>query len=83
MNELKRGIGRKVLYTSMVGAMMLSIMPATFAARPAAAAQPCRNINKIDVCGRFLEQWNKPGSEANNTYVNGLPYYRSAQRNLL
>jgi peptide/nickel transport system substrate-binding protein len=78
MNELKRGIGRKVLYTSMVGAMMLSIMPATFAARPAAAAQTCRNINKIDVCGRFLEQWNKPGSEANNTYVNGLPI--TAQR---
>jgi peptide/nickel transport system substrate-binding protein len=72
MNELKRGIGRKALYTSMVGAMMLSIMPATFAS-PAVAAQTCRNMNKIDVCGRFLEVWNKPGSEVNNLYVNGLP----------
>jgi len=77
MNEFKRGIGRKVLYTSMVGAMMLSIMPATFATS-AAAAQTCRNMNKIDVCGRFLEIWNKPGSEVNNLYVNGLPLTAAA-----
>jgi len=73
MNELKRGIGRKVLYTSMVGAMMLSIMPATFARTAAAQTPTCKNMNKIDVCGRFLEQWNKPGNEQNSTYVNGLP----------
>jgi hypothetical protein len=73
MNESKRGIGRKLLYTGMVGAMALSLMPAAFAAPSAAAAQTCRNINKIDVCGRFLETWNKPGSEQNSTYVNGLP----------
>jgi len=84
MNEYKRGIGRKALYTSLVGAMVLSIMPAAFAAPSAAAAQTCRNINKIDVCGRFLEQWNKSGTAANavdkavspeqgSTYVNGLP----------
>ena len=84
MNESKRGIGRNVLYTGMVGAMVLSLMPAAFAARSAAAAQTCRNINKIDVCGRFLEQWNKSGTAANavdkavspeqgSTYVNGLP----------
>src|SRR5689334_23370338 len=85
MNESKRGIGRKALYTSMVGAMVLSIMPAAFVApTSASAAQTCRNINKIDVCGRFLEQWNKAGAGANavdknvstdqgSTYVNGLP----------
>jgi peptide/nickel transport system substrate-binding protein len=74
MNESKRGIGRNVLYTSIVGAMVLSIMPATFASS-AAAAQTCRKIGTpgIDVCGRFLETWQKPGSEQNNVYVNGLP----------
>ena len=55
MNESKRGIGGKALYTGLVGAMVLSLMPAAFAAPSAAAAQNCRNINKIDVCGRFLE----------------------------
>lgn len=73
MNESKRGIGRKALYTSMVGAMVLSIMPAAFSSPAAAAAQTCRNMNKIDVCGRFLETWNKQGNDQNSTYVNGLP----------
>lgn len=80
MNESKRGIGRKALYTSIVGAMVLSIMPATFTSS-AAAAQTCRKIGTpgIDVCGRFLETWQKPGTEQNNVYVNGLPI--TAQRN--
>src|SRR5690242_18382578 len=84
MNESKRGIGRNVLYTGMVVAMVLSLMPAAFAAPSAAAAQTCRNINQAGVCGRFLEQWNKSGTQANavdknvsteqgSTYVNGLP----------
>jgi peptide/nickel transport system substrate-binding protein len=78
MNESTRGIGRKLLYTTVVGAMALSIMPASFAGS-AVAAQNCRNMNKIDVCGRFLEVWNKQGNEQNSTYVNGLPI--TAQRN--
>jgi len=78
MNESTRGIGRKLLYTTVVGAMALSIMPASFAGS-AVAAQNCRNMNKIDVCGRFLEIWNKQGNEQNSTYVNGLPI--TAQRN--
>src|SRR6187549_1059317 len=78
MNESTRGIGRKLLYTTVVGAMALSIMPASFAGS-AVAAQNCRNMNKLDVCGRFLEIWNKQGSEQNSTYVNGLPI--TAQRN--
>jgi peptide/nickel transport system substrate-binding protein len=78
MNESTRGIGRKLLYTGMVGAMALSIMPASFA-QSAVAAQNCTNMNKIDVCGRFLEVWNKQGNQQNSTYVNGLPI--TAQRN--
>jgi hypothetical protein len=33
----------------------------------------CRKHQQIDVCGRFLEEWSKQGSEQNNVYVNGLP----------
>lgn len=71
MNDKKRGFGRIALYSSVIGAMVVSILPAS--AGSVAAQGTCRNINKIDVCGRFLEVWNKPGSEQNNTYVNGLP----------
>lgn len=71
MNDNKRGFGRIALYTGVIGAMVVSILPA--GAGSAAAQGTCRNINKIDVCGRFLEVWNKPGSEQNNVYVNGLP----------
>jgi peptide/nickel transport system substrate-binding protein len=71
MNSTKRGIGRIALYASVIGAMVVSILPA--ASAPAAAQQNCRKINNIDVCGRFLEVWSKNGSEQNNVYVNGLP----------
>ena len=73
MNESKRGIGRIALYSSVIGAMVLSILPA--AGGSAAAAQNCRKIGNpgFDVCDRFLEEWSKKGSEQNNVYVNGLP----------
>jgi len=71
MNNSKRGIGRIALYASVIGAMAVSLVP-TGAGSVAAQGQ-CRNINKIDVCGRFLEQWTKPGSEQNSVYVNGFP----------
>jgi peptide/nickel transport system substrate-binding protein len=71
MNASKHGIGRIALYGSVIGAMVLSILPAT-GGSVAAQAQNCRKINNFDVCGRFLEEWNKPGSEQNNVYVNGL-----------
>jgi peptide/nickel transport system substrate-binding protein len=51
--------------------MVLSILPAV--GGQAAAAQNCRAINNQQVCGRFLEEWSKKGSEQNNVYVNGLP----------
>jgi peptide/nickel transport system substrate-binding protein len=72
MNDSKRGIGRVALYGSVIGAMVLSILPAA-GGQVAAAGQTCRKINNQDVCGRFLEEWSKKGSEQNNVYVNGLP----------
>ena len=37
------------------------------------AIQTTRTINGIEVSGRFLEVWNKQGSERDSVYVNGLP----------
>jgi len=71
MNKTKRGIGRIALYLSVIGAMAVSLVPVS--AGSVSAQGNCRNINRIDVCGRFLEEWSKPGSEQNNVYVNGLP----------
>jgi peptide/nickel transport system substrate-binding protein len=72
MNETKRGIGRIALYGSVIGAMVLSILPAA-GGQAAAQGQTCRTINNQQVCGRFLEEWSKKGSEQSNVYVNGLP----------
>ncbi|HYP40164.1 MAG TPA: hypothetical protein VEX13_07365, partial [Chloroflexia bacterium] len=75
MNYSKRGLGRIALYASVIGAMIVSILPATsletYAQTP--TPTPSRRINNFDVAGRFLEEWNKPGSEQNSVYVNGLP----------
>src|SRR5688500_16675421 len=72
MKESKRGIGRIALYGSEIRAMVLSILPAA-GGQAAAQGQTCRAINNQQVCGRFLEEWSKKGSEQNNVYVNGLP----------
>jgi peptide/nickel transport system substrate-binding protein len=71
MNYSKRGLGRIALYASVIGAMVVSILPA--ASTGAYAQGNTRKINNFDVAGRFLEEWNKPGSEQNSVYVNGLP----------
>ncbi|MDQ3930635.1 MAG: peptide ABC transporter substrate-binding protein, partial [Chloroflexota bacterium] len=39
----------------------------------AAAQQDCRTIGQFEVCGRFLQEWDKQGSQQASTYVNGLP----------
>lgn len=39
----------------------------------AAAQQDCRTIGQFEVCGRFLQEWNKQGSEQASIYVNGVP----------
>ncbi len=70
MNEKKR-IGQIALYTGVVGAMAMSLVPGF--SRPAAAQATSRTINGHAVAGRFLEEWSKQGSEQNNVYVNGLP----------
>ncbi|MDQ3706209.1 MAG: peptide ABC transporter substrate-binding protein [Chloroflexota bacterium] len=38
-----------------------------------AAQQDCRTIGQFEVCGRFLQEWNKQGSEQASIYVNGVP----------
>jgi peptide/nickel transport system substrate-binding protein len=76
MNDKKRGLGRIALYLSVIGALVVSIVPAS--SRPAAAQQQnCRTFTvagqNYNVCGRILEEWSKQGSEQANVYVNGLP----------
>jgi len=74
MNNAKRGVGRAALYTGVVGALLLSSLPAA-GVRTAAAQGQSRNLgpNNIPVAGRFLEVWSAPGSEQNSVYVNGWP----------
>ncbi|MDQ3706208.1 MAG: ABC transporter substrate-binding protein [Chloroflexota bacterium] len=74
MNNVKRGVGRTALYTGVVGAMLLSSLPAV-GGQAYAAAQTSRNLgpNNIPVAGRFLEVWTAQGSEQNSVYVNGWP----------
>ncbi|MEO8287285.1 MAG: peptide ABC transporter substrate-binding protein [Chloroflexota bacterium] len=71
MNEKQRNIGRVALYASVIGAMAVSVLPAS--ANTASAQGTTRKIGNIDVAGRFLEVWNKQGNDQANTYVNGLP----------
>jgi peptide/nickel transport system substrate-binding protein len=52
--------------------MLLSLVPGRVSAT-ALAQESCRKLNGFDLCGRFLEEWNRPGSEQNSLYVNGLP----------
>ncbi|HEX8218063.1 MAG TPA: hypothetical protein VF914_02490, partial [Chloroflexia bacterium] len=74
MNNVKRGVGRAALYTGVVGALLLSSLPAA-GVRSAAAQGQSRNLgpNNIPVAGRFLEVWSAAGSEQNSVYVNGYP----------
>lgn len=74
MNNSKRGIGKVALYTGVMGAMVVSILPSA-GIRSAAAQGTSRNIGpgNIPVAGRFLEEWSKQGSEQNSVYVNGYP----------
>ncbi len=42
-------------------------------ANRAVAQQECRSIGQFEVCGRFLQEWSKQGSEQASIYVNGVP----------
>jgi peptide/nickel transport system substrate-binding protein len=55
--------------------LVLALLLANFSlAFPTQAAQPgSRDLNGFKVEGRFLEVWERQGSEQNNVYVNGLP----------
>src|SRR5690349_4120029 len=59
---------------------IMSMVCLTTGALPASAIsfafqsqQTCRTIGDFAVCGRFLDEWNKQGSDKARVYVNGLP----------
>ena len=59
-------------YLVIIAALLLGIAPPS----PANAAGPqpeCRAMSGLDVCGRFLQEWSKYGSDQADVYVNGLP----------
>ncbi|MEO8286050.1 MAG: peptide ABC transporter substrate-binding protein [Chloroflexota bacterium] len=71
MDKTKQNVGRAAVYLGVIGAMAVSLVPAT--ARNASAQGTTRKIGNFDVAARFLEVWNKQGNDQANTYVNGLP----------
>jgi hypothetical protein len=71
MNDKQRNLGRAALYATVIGAMAVSLIPAT--ARTASAQGNTRKIGDFDVAGRFLEVWSAQGNDQSSTYVNGLP----------
>jgi peptide/nickel transport system substrate-binding protein len=54
-------------------ASLACISPLGVAPAPAAAQGACRAVGDRQICGRFLEEWSKYGSDQANIYVNGLP----------
>jgi peptide/nickel transport system substrate-binding protein len=73
MYKSTRGLGRIALYSSVVGAMLVSTLSTAVGVPSAAAQGNSRTINNHVVAGRFLEVWSAQGSEQSNVYVNGLP----------
>jgi hypothetical protein len=71
MNDKQRNVGRIAVYASVIGAMAVSLIPAT--AHTAAAQGTSRKIGDFNVSGRFLDVWSAHGNDQANTYVNGLP----------
>jgi|GEM_PF-1402461 len=63
--------GRSMLYMGVSFAMTLSLLPVS--ALNSLAQENCRKLNGFDLCGRFLQEWSRQGSEQNSLYVNGLP----------
>src|SRR5262245_39906805 len=83
MNKSTRGFGRIALYSSVVGAMLVSTLVSATGVQTAAEQGNSRPINNHVVAGRFLEVWSAQGSEQSNVYVNGLPITdRRAEINL-
>jgi peptide/nickel transport system substrate-binding protein len=71
MNDKQRNFGRVAVYAGVVGAMALSLVPAT--AHNASAQGNTRKIGNFNVSGRFLDVWSAHGNDQADTYVNGLP----------
>jgi ABC-type transport system substrate-binding protein len=60
-------ISRLALTACLLAATLLSSVS------QARAQEKCRRIGGFDVCGRFLDEWSKQGSDQASVYVNGLP----------
>ncbi|HEX9987108.1 MAG TPA: peptide ABC transporter substrate-binding protein [Chloroflexia bacterium] len=71
MSTSRSHISRAALYVGAVIVLGLSSLPGI--PSTASAQQDCRSISDIAVCGRFLEEWGKPGNERASLYINGLP----------
>src|SRR6476646_4092781 len=79
MNENSRAIARSnrlhaarlVLHLALVASLALLAIP--LPATPAAAQETCRRVGGFDICGRFLDEWSRQGSDQAGVYVNGLP----------
>ncbi len=55
MNDKQRNFGRVAVYAGVIGAMAVSLIPAT--AHTAAAQGTSRKIGDFNVTGRFLDVW--------------------------
>jgi ABC-type transport system substrate-binding protein len=69
--ELTSQLASTGLRLVLVAFLLSAALPLT--ANPAAAQEKCRRIGSLDVCGRFLDEWSRPGSDQASVYVNGLP----------
>jgi peptide/nickel transport system substrate-binding protein len=71
MNDKQRNLGHIAVYAGVIGAMAVSLIPAT--AGTVSAQGTSRKIGDFNVTGRFLEVWSSHGNDQSDTYVNGLP----------
>ncbi|HEX8229403.1 MAG TPA: peptide ABC transporter substrate-binding protein [Chloroflexia bacterium] len=64
--------GRVAVFGLAIVSMLVGVVPPSVGGK-VAAQQDCRTIGQFEVCGRFLQEWNKQGSEQASTFVNGVP----------
>ncbi|MDQ5825164.1 MAG: peptide ABC transporter substrate-binding protein [Chloroflexota bacterium] len=70
---ISRKVSTRVVLFGLAIASLLVGTVAPAGVGKVAAQQDCRTIGQFEVCGRFLQEWNKQGSEQASIYVNGVP----------
>jgi peptide/nickel transport system substrate-binding protein len=70
----KSGLGRAILYGTVLAALLVSALPHGAAAAPAQQGKT-RHFDQTnqDVSGRFLEVWESVGDFNTSVYINGYP----------